>query len=676
MTWPSYLHRRRAVYYWRRRVPLTRNDGSDAARWVTLSLRTKELARARFLAAQLNAVAEDIFRSLPMLSQDQQNEIFRAVLLKHSNKLAHIVAAESADADFDRRESLAMDQRWHWAYHLLAARGSKANVDESAAEQMRTDGLSERDIYCVGEQLRMLRDNNMVPVAPAKIESLLGEVKAAPTEVNAAAAQQLYFRAMAEACAISFRRQREGHFDDSARAQAIVLREAQTPSAAATAAPAAAAPASPLPLPPQAPPAAAVAAKPPAEVQPCTFDDHPVWRAAQSLAAHMAQYELRDAGGRDQLLQTCRLFTLLLLERNKYSIEALAQEDFAAYRDLLAQLPKFYGKSGKDKTRSLAELRDIGRAKPKDLRGVKVPTVNKHVTALSVLVDHMRDTGKPLSPTIDPSRLRMPNKGRARYRTQSANPKRLEVMFNLPPYSGCAGAEQPFAQGPEIYHCANYWVPLLLHYHGMRREEACGLRVLEVFADDEIAYLEVVPNAYRGLKNLQSERALPLHPELMRLGISAYRKMIAALGYDLFFPELHWGDATMPVGDRFYKNFSPGLKLIRGADLGSQSEAASGPGRGKVEQPFRFRQMRKAFGAALKRKGIHTEERSDLMGHGGANVNEEVYVDPIELKRALELMEKIPIVTAHLQPQPSRLLPWVQDKLPPPDARRRPRRRC
>ena len=85
--------------------------------------------------------------------------------------------------------------------------------------------------------------------------------------------------------------------------------------------------------------------------------------------------------------------------------------------------------------------------------------------------------------------------------------------------------------------------------------------------------------------------------------------------------------------------------------------------------------MRKAFGAELKRQGVHSEERSDLMGHAGANVNEEVYVDPIELKRALELMTKIPIMTSHLQPQPIRLLPWVQNKLPPPDARGRARRK-
>jgi hypothetical protein len=100
--------------------------------------------------------------------------------------------------------------------------------------------------------------------------------------------------------------------------------------------------------------------------------------------------------------------------------------------------------------------------------------------------------------------------------------------------------------------------------------------------------------------------------------------MIKELGYDLRFPELRWGDATMSVGDRFSKNFAKGLKLIRSAKIESSDNNGKRRSLAKEEQPFRFWQMRKAFGAELKRKGIHTEERSDLMGHAGANVNEEV----------------------------------------------------
>ena len=57
----------------------------------------------------------------------------------------------------------------------------------------------------------------MVPVPRGKIEALLDEVEAEPTDVNVAAAQQAYFRALSEATAMNARRQREGRSEDRAR---------------------------------------------------------------------------------------------------------------------------------------------------------------------------------------------------------------------------------------------------------------------------------------------------------------------------------------------------------------------------------------------------------------------------------------------------------------------------
>jgi hypothetical protein len=59
------------------------------------------------------------------------------------------------------------------------------------------------------------------------------------------------------------------------------------------------------------------------------------------------------------------------------------------------------------------------------------------------------------------------------------------------------------------------------------------------------------------------------------------------------------------------------------------------------------------------------------MGHSGATPTEEIYCDAIALADMLPSIMKIPIVTAHLQPHPIRLLPWVQDKMPPPFSRKR-----
>jgi hypothetical protein len=63
------------------------------------------------------------------------------------------------------------------------------------------------------------------------------------------------------------------------------------------------------------------------------------------------------------------------------------------------------------------------------------------------------------------------------------------------------------------------------------------------------------------------------------------------------------------------------------------------------------------------------------MGHAQKTVNEENYADAAELQRKLELITMhISVRTPHIQPRRIQLLPWVRDRLPPPDARARARR--
>ena len=673
MPLPSYLLRRGAIYYWRRRLPRA-GDDDRKARHLLLSLATSDLARARLLAAHLNVVAEEIFGNAAMLNAQQINDVFRNVLQTHVDKLDRVVATESVAADFDWRDSVRIDERWHWVYRLLGMRGSNTEVDENAAALMRTAEYSEEDIFAVALLLQQLRRQKMVPTPSSKLQALLAAVGADPTDANIGAAQQVYFRALSEASAINAQRQREGRPEDQARAKAILMQEAarvmERPADDGS-------PTAPAPAPQNSLAQTQVVVSTPA-LRPSAVEDHPVWHAGEKLIAHNKKNNIWRDKGQKQAGQTHRMLVLLLLEREVYSIEALQQADFSAYRDLLGELAKSYGKSEKDHTRTLDELRGIGKSKPPHLRGLLAGTVNRHMSALATLVGSMRDRGLPVKTDIDPGRLRVKKVERSRVLTQPANLKRVNIMMHLPPLTGCASAENPFVSGEHAFHCANYFVPMLMHYQGGRREELCGFRVAEIILDAPIPYFELVRNAYRDLKTLASDRAFPIHPELLRLGFDLYVKAIDELGYDLLFPELRWGDSKMPLGDRFYKNFKTGLRLIRQTEIDDKplepGETKSGK-RNRTEQPFKFRQIRKAFGAQLKKKGIHSEERADLMGHTGRNVNEEIYVDPIELERALELMKEIPNVTSHLEPRPVNLLPWVRDNLPPPDARGRERRK-
>lgn len=95
---------------------------------------------------------------------------------------------------------------------------------------------------------------------------------------------------------------------------------------------------------------------------------------------------------------------------------------------------------------------------------------------------------------------------------------------------------------------AAFWLPLIALYTGARLEEIAGLRVddlmeLEFEADgaDKTAWFfrfSPYPLDNRRLKNDGSERTVPIHPELIRLGLLRYRETVLVSDEPQLFPRL------------------------------------------------------------------------------------------------------------------------------------------
>jgi integrase len=139
-------------------------------------------------------------------------------------------------------------------------------------------------------------------------------------------------------------------------------------------------------------------------------------------------------------------------------------------------------------------------------------------------------------------------------------PAHLRVMFSLPLWHGSGGPKKRLkvVDRPQIYQDAAYWVPLIAIYPGMSREEVCGLEVIDFDFDREVPYLLVQANMTRskdgvnpgGLRRKSRHRVMPIHPELLRLGLKEYVACIAQQEGYLdpeqvipIFPELYREDA-------------------------------------------------------------------------------------------------------------------------------------
>ena len=292
------------------------------------------------------------------------------------------------------------------------------------------------------------------------------------------------------------------------------------------------------------------------------------------------------------------------------------------------EIYKHYGKSVADEQRTIAELRAVAASKKQELRGIEAPTLNRHLTFLNQLFEHARAEGLELDTNVQTARLRgRTNKDdRARNARPTLKEDAATRVFAQPPFTGCQSWQEPLLEGPEIFHRALYFAPLLLYYCGARREEICGLSPDDVIVDNgAIPYIHIAPNALRRLKNAQSRRNCPLNPELIRLGFLDYVKTIKGLGYTRLFPDLHSPSSKSPLGDRFYDEFKP---VLTAADTN--------------ETGFVIHSVRRGFGNALKQKRVTEEERGDLLGHVGKTETSERHCDAFEIETLNKLILEVP----------------------------------
>jgi len=97
----------------------------------------------------------------------------------------------------------------------------------------------------------------------------------------------------------------------------------------------------------------------------------------------------------------------------------------------------------------------------------------------------------------------------------------LKKIFQAPIYTGCQSAQKWGASGNIILKKnARYWVPLIGLFSGMRLGEIMQLTRDDICETAGITYFSINEDQdWKTLKTAVSERNIPIHPELIRLGI-------------------------------------------------------------------------------------------------------------------------------------------------------------
>jgi hypothetical protein len=343
---------------------------------------------------QLDAAFEEIVMlttNASLLNAAQLDAIMRGVIAEHAAKLDRIAAIEKLAPDFDVAEAVRLDVRMGWAFRLFDAQGVNASVRDEDRQVMTAAGLDASDIATVERHLGDLRRQRMVPTPRQRLERLVTGQAALPSAMNLASAQQVYFRALSLALFETDRRY-AGVVPDAAEIVAAALHVDRSGAANAASMRATMAPVQPA--------AIMTADEPP--VATIKVPDG-IIAIGEKLIAVRAKDENWDEKTQRQARQIYELVRRFMVEEYEFDgLTSLSQTHLASFVTFLqTEIYKHHGKSERDHSRTIDELRKIAASKPKQLQGLEGETLNRHLGNLSQLVQYARAQGIRIDPEID-----------------------------------------------------------------------------------------------------------------------------------------------------------------------------------------------------------------------------------------------------------------------------------
>ncbi|WP_343208230.1 site-specific integrase [Bradyrhizobium sp. Ai1a-2] len=211
------------------------------------------------------------------------------------------------------------------------------------------------------------------------------------------------------------------------------------------------------------------------------------------------------------------------------AIASIKRSHALAFREALRLVPKI--RNGDLRKAGLPELSQWGCEHPQAPK-VSVATVNKQLGAAQAIANWGYDKGFVPDDVPWPDPFRNMRLEEEQSERGSFNASELQAVFNAPIFTG--GEVPTGAQG-----AAGFWLPVLALFTGARQAEIAGFQVSNVQELERVPLLFIVANRRAGkrVKTKASERVVPIHPELIRLGFLDYVKQRARDGADAWlFP--------------------------------------------------------------------------------------------------------------------------------------------
>lgn len=324
-------------------------------------------------------------------------------------------------------------------------------------------------------------------------------------------------------------------------------------------------------------PAAPLMASQPIMVTPATRDTPHASEVAKGFLESVALNEVRG----QTLAQTKASIDLFIKAVGDRPMHTYGGADGQVYWNALRQLPSDHHKLGRgDENRTIDEVIERGKREAKDTLALR--SLQRHKNVLEAFMAYANRLGhaddKVLKITEGwkmPKKKVAANKQRPLWRAED-----LQRLFASPIWRGSKSEVRQDQPGHIIIRNWKFWVPLLGLFQGARLEEICQLRAEDIRSQEGVWIMDIHDRDGNKLKNVQSRRLLPLHPDILKMGFVRYVRETAPQPKDRIFRDLTAGGPDAKLSHyptRWFGTLRQRLGIPDGVDFHSfRHNATSG----------------------------------------------------------------------------------------------------
>ena len=627
----AHVFRRGAVYTWRRRIPLACGINLKSP-YIQLSLRTRDPEIARHLGAVLHGESARVFEQISsnrLTLEDAKTWLEEAVTSELARIRDRRLAAMETSDPAERADDLLLDELAGHAYRLLAHHGGSAVFAPEEDVDIAARGFTEEKLRRGRDLMETLRrdfwSDSRHARTRAEYERVLGQ-KTMPALLYLELRRlKLEGRAIAYLASLADDDQRDLQPDVDAtkanilqqnREAGLIFKKPESPKETAVFAPADEAP--------QEVPLEHASTNPAAE----GVQDNSYTRCLLDVTARLIEKKRKAGTQKKTLAQITQIMEALVEITGVTQTDALRQHHISRYIDTLGDLPKSYRKSPKDHDKPISYFLELGKSLPPDKKGLSANTINRNLGFLGMVLKRAIAEGHAVDARIDLTGLREKKTRSDRDEWRAFTPEDVQTILSNPLWTGFKSIHRRRKPGNQTLKDAHFWVPVIAALSGARREEIAALAPQDVREIDDIWCFDIRANALRGVKNNNATRIVPVHSQLIELGL-LNRVRDRQGGPDLF-PELRPNQEKSSYGDQLDYVFRNVVK-----DQLEDRERKS------------FHSFRHYVVDVLTNlPDLRPEHRDDILGHQGRGMGATRYGSGTNITNRKAVIERLPRITA------------------------------